>query len=360
MTLYPPTPPPGLPNALGDIVSKIRRITKSPSQNQITDDQIVQYINTYFLYDFPEELRLKNMMSNYSFTTAPNQETYPIPTDSVITIEPPVYINGYQSYFTQSQDNFYRLYPRLGLSENNLAFGNGTQGPYTFTVSNSPVLQNNVVISAVDSTGVAATAVDIPLSTATGGLGGTSIQPLFSTINYITGAVSILFNNNIPSGNPINVQVVPYAPSRPVAMLFYRDIIYLRPIPDAAYLVNIQAFVNPFACTNGASFNPPTLGGTNDPQLTSPPNIQNVPEGFVFDTDTPQIKQWWQLVAWGAALKIFEDRGDIENITRFMPLYDQQRRLVLRRTLVEQSNERTQTIYTEQTGLNSNTWFSQF
>lgn len=359
MTLYPPTPPPGLPNALGDIVSKIRRITKSPSQNQITDDQILQYINTYFLYDFPEELRLKNMMSNYTFTTAPNQETYLLPTDSIITIEPPVYINGYQSYFTQSQDNFYRLYPRLGLSENNLAFGNGTQGPYTFTLTNSPVLQNNVVVSAVDTTGVAATAVDIPLTTATGALSGVAIQAA-STINYITGAVSILFNNTIPAGNPINCQVVPYSPSRPVSMLFYHDTIFLRPVPDGAYLVNIQAFVNPIAALTGASFNPPTLGGTNDTSFPSPPNNQNVPAGFVNDTDTAQIKQWWQLVAWGAALKIFEDRGDIENIQRFMPLYDQQRRLVLRRTLVEQANERTQTIYTEQTGLNSNTWFSQF
>src|SRR6266481_5664164 len=153
MAIYPPTPPPGLPNALGDIVSKIRRITKSPSQNQITDDQILQYINTYYLYDFPQELRLKNMLSNFTFTTSPNQETYLLPTDSIITIEPPVYINGYQSYFTQSQENFYMLYPRLGLANNNLAFGNGTTGPYVFTFSNTPVLQNNVVVSAIDSTG---------------------------------------------------------------------------------------------------------------------------------------------------------------------------------------------------------------
>lgn len=359
MALYPPTTPPGLQNNLGDIVSKVRRITKSPSQNQITDDQIVQYINTYFLYDFPEELRLKNMLSNYNFTTAPNQETYPLPTDSIISIEPPVYINGYQAFFTQSQDYFYRLYPRLGLSENNLAFGNGTVGPYTFTLTNSPVLQNNTVVSAVDSTGFAATAIDIPVNTQVGNLSGISINPV-STINYITGAVSITFVNVIPSGNPINCQVVPYSPSRPVSMLFYHDTIFLRPVPDAAYLVNIEAYVNPIACLTGQLFNPPTLGGTNDTSFPSPPTAQNIPQGFVNDKDTAQLKQWWQLIAWGTALKIFEDRGDIENIVRFTPLYDQQRRLVLRRTLVEQANERAQTIYSEQTGLNSNTWFSQF
>lgn len=359
MVLYPPTTPPGLPNALGDIVSKIRRITKSPSQNQITDDQIVQYINTYFLYDFPQELRLKNILGNYNFATIPNQETYKIPTDSIISVEPPVYVNGYQSFFTQSQENFYMLYPRLGLSENNLAFGNGTQGPYVFTLTNSPVLQNNVVVSAVDSTGIAATAVDIPINTSTGALSGVAIQAA-STINYITGVVSILFNNVIPAGNPINCQVVPYNPSRPVAMLFYQDTIFLRPIPDGAYMVNIQAYINPVASLNGQINNPPTAGGTNDTSFPSPPNAINVPAGFITASETPQIKQWWQLIAWGAALKIFEDRGDVENIARFMPLYDQQRRLVLRRTLVEMANERTATIYTEQVNYPMGNFFNQF
>lgn len=359
MAIYPPTTPPGLPNDLGDIVTKVRRITKSPSQNQITDDQIVQYINTYFLYDFPQELRLKNMLGNYTFTTSPNQESYKLPTDSVISVEPPVYINGYQSYFTQSQDNFYMLYPRLGLAENNLATGNGTNGPYTFTLTNTPVLQNNVVISAIDSTGFAATAVDIPINALTGALSGTAIQA-GSVINYVTGIVSILFNNPIPAGNPINCQVVPYVPSRPVAVLFYYDTLYLRPVPDTAYQVTIQAYINPLACINGQSNNPPTDGGTTDTNFPSPPNAINIPQGFVSTGDTPQIKQWWQLLAWGAALKIFEDRGDIENLARFTPLYDEQRRRVLRRTLVEQANERTATIYTEQTAYGIGNFFNQF
>lgn len=352
MPIYPPS-------TLQDIISKIRRITKSPSINQITDTQITQYINTYFLYDFPQELRLKNLLSNYNFATIPNQETYKLPTDTIITIEPPVYVNGYQSFFTQSQENFYMLYPRLGLSENNLAFGNGTVGPYTFTLTNQPVLQNNVVVSAVDSTGIAATATDTPISTNIGNLTGISIAA-GSTINYITGVVSITFVNSIPSGNSINCQVVPYEPSRPVAMLFYNDTIFLRPIPDGAYMVNIQAYINPIACINGQMNNPPTLGGTNDPVTPSPPNAINIPQGFISSTDTPQLNQWWQLIAWGAALKIFEDRGDIENIARFMPLYDQQKRLVLRRTLVEMANERVATVYSEQVQYPSGNFFNQF
>ena len=137
---YTPTAPPALPGTLGDIVSKVRRITKSPSQNQITDEQIVQYINTYYLYDFPAELRLKDTFTNWTFTTSPYQETYPLPTDTILTVEPPLYINGYQSFFTQSQDNFYQLYPLLGIA-NNIAVGNGTTGPYTFQLTNYPIIQ---------------------------------------------------------------------------------------------------------------------------------------------------------------------------------------------------------------------------
>lgn len=380
MPTYAPTAPPGLPNSLGDIVSKVRRITKSPSQNQITDDQILQYVNTYFLYDFPQELRLKNCLSNFSFSTIPFQETYNLPTDTIITIEPPVYINGYQSFFTQSQDHFYMLYPRLGLVYSG-PMGNGTVGPYTFTITGpggtglQGILQNNVVVSSQNtSTGVGGpTGTDNPTNTVSGTFSGQGIASGY--IDYTTGVISVTFTSIVPTTNQIFVNYVPYCPSRPVAMLFYNDTIHLRPIPDAAYLVTIQAYVNPIAAILGQQYNPPigqtysppVGSGTNDPVAPSPPNqystsvgYNSIARGFVNATDTAQIKQWWQLIAWGASMKIFEDRGDLENIQRFMPLFDNQRRLVLRRTLVEMANERVATIYSEQAGYSMGNFFNQF
>lgn len=371
-----PTTPPGLPNTLGDIIQKVRLITKSPSQNQITDNQIVQYINTYYLYDFPAELRLKNCLSNYTFSTIPFQEFYRLPTDTIITVEPPVYINGYQSFFTQSQDQFYLLYPRLGLTFTGQA-GNGTVGPYVLNISPpagvqmSGLFQNNVVLSLIDETNGTSIAIgtDSPTNTTTGVITGTGIAASpASTINYITGQITVYFSSAAATTSQIFVQYVPYAASRPVAMLFYNDTIFLRPVPDASYLVNIQAFVNPVAAILGQLYNPPlgqtytpAIGsGTNDPSLPMPPNVNSIARGFVSATDTAQVKQWWQLLAWGAAIKIFEDRGDVENIARIMPLYDNQKRLVLRRTLVEQANERTATIYTEQVQYPVGNFFNQF
>jgi hypothetical protein len=364
-----------VPNTLTDIINKVRRITKSPSVNMITDSQIMEYLNTYYLYDFPQELRLKNCLSNFSFSTIPFQDSYVLPTDTIITIEPPVYINGYQSYFTQSQDSFYRLYPRLAV-QNTGPSGNGTVGPYTFTLQNFPVLPSQVVISLIDSTTNTSIAVatDNPpnpsvsspptyLGTLTGY--GISTNPLTpSTINYVTGAVTLYFTAIVANTSNIIAQVVPYKPSRPAAMLFYNDILTLRPVPDACYLVEVEAFVNPVVAIlkTASETNPPTLltGSTPDSMLPSPPNAAIVPIGFQNLTDTAQLKQWWQLMAWGTSLKIFEDRGDLESISRFMPLYDQQKRLVLRRTLVEMANERCQTIYSDQTDGHQYNFFNQF
>ena len=366
---YAPTIPPALPSSLGDIIAKVRRITKSPSQNQITDDQIVQYLNTFYLYDFPAELRLKDSLTNWSFTVSPYQESYPLPTDTIITVEPPLYIGGYQSFFTQSQDNFYLLYPKLGLA-NNIITGNGIAAPYTFQLTNFPVLQNNVVVGAVDSGNNSASATDTPISTYVGALSGPFVvpnppfpAPPTSYINYVTGQVVIDFVNIIPAGNQIYCNVVPYQPSRPVAALFFNNVMYVRPIPDAFYEFKIQAYVNPFASPNGQTYNPPNYNGIPGASPPVPPTMLNEnPAGVGFSSaaDTPQIKQWWQLIAWGTALKIFEDRGDLENIQRILPLYDDQKRKALRRTLVEMSNERTATIYTEQTRYPVGNFFNQF
>lgn len=304
---------------LTDIRTKVRRITKSPSVNQITDAQIDFYVNTFYAYDFPEHLRLKDLFSNYTFTTQPNQDRYAFDTDNYLTVEPPLYINGYQSFFTQSQENFYRIYPKLGLTSST-ATGTGAAGPYTFTLSNFPVLQRNIVISADDGAGHNLVATDSPLDQTVfpnqGDLVGDTV--VGSAINYVTGVVTITFTAGIAAGTAINCQIVPYQPNQPVGVLFYQNFFHLRPVPDSSYSVSI------------ASYQTPTQ--------------------LLLTTDNPQLKQWWQLLALGASLKIFEDKGDFDQIAAYRVIFDEQMRLALRRTIVEQTNERTATIYTDQTG----------
>ena len=342
-----------VPSTLVDIRNKVRRITARPSSAQITDAEIDNYINTFYIYDLPEHLRLESLRYNYQFMTTANVAVYDFPTDRYITNMPPVYIAGYQSYMTQSRVNFFRNNPELNYLQQSVYTGNGTSGPYTgqFLI-NTPIMRGfkpnppgaysatgvqpqyinwNVVVSAIDANGNSTTLVDdgggaVPL-TQPGNLvdpADTSTTPTVrGSINYITGAIDINSTglpSAVPAGNPINVQYIPYVASRPQSVVFYQDQFILWPVPDQAYTVSFEAY--------------------------------KVPTALLSDSQSPQLKEWWQLLAYGAADKIFADNADFENLERFRPLLQEQMNLIQRRTIVQQTSERTATIYTEQTGVN--------
>jgi len=54
-----PLPPTGTPSStLETIKIKVRRLTRSPSEAQLSDADLNQYINTFLIYDLPEHLAL--------------------------------------------------------------------------------------------------------------------------------------------------------------------------------------------------------------------------------------------------------------------------------------------------------------
>jgi len=364
----------GLPNTLSDIITKVRRVTGRPSQAQLSDTEIVKYINTFYVYDMPEHLKLESLRYNYEFLTSANQPVYDLPTDTYLTCMPPVFIAGYQSYMTQSRENFFRINPELNFVQNAITTGNNTTGPYTAQLTaafpntntnpqNSPTtailqgnkpnppgaystsvgifdipakfLQWNVLISALgtpDATSGIAPSISL-IDDGQGNLfdvNDTSTVPAArrGTVNYLTGAVAINatgFSSPIPTGNQINAQYIPYVPSRPQSAIFFQDQIMLYPIPDQAYTVSFEVYKYPASFTVAA-------------------------DGTFNGTLQPQLNEWWQLLAYGAADKIFADNADFENMAKFRPLLDEQMNLVLRRTIVQQTSERTASIYTEQQG----------
>src|SRR5690242_1168087 len=112
-------------HTLDNIRTKVRRLTRSPSEAQITTAQLDEYINTFVVYDFPEHLRTFNLRTTYSFYCNPFQDTYQtdrsvIPAtnplynfqNKYLTVHPPFYIAGYPATFTQSEEQFYGLYPK--------------------------------------------------------------------------------------------------------------------------------------------------------------------------------------------------------------------------------------------------------
>ena len=315
---------------LETIRTKIRRLTRSPSAAQITNDQIDEYVNTFVLYDIPEHLRLFSLHTTLTFYTQPYVDTYQTNTvlatdpmynfkDKYTTVNPPMYVAGYYMAFSQSQDEFRASYPNINSVQSIGTTGNGVTTNYTGTLSAKPILQSEVLFTSIDSDNKGIVLKDIPREDVATGLPtqiGDLVTPdaAFSRgeINYVTGVYDITFPTPPANGAAIYSQTVPYQAARPSMVLYYDNKFTMRPVPDKAYKVTVEAYVRPTALIDGAD---------------------------------PELEQWHQYISYGAAKKVLEDRMDMESVQMIMPEFKEQERLVLRRTLVQQSNERTQTIY---------------
>lgn len=374
-------------NTLAAIQTKVRRLTRSPSTAQLSDTELNNYINTFVVYDMAEQLRQFINKTTVTFYCNPFQDAYPTNIvdfggatnasnnilynfqNKYLTVNPPVYIAGYNSYYTQSREEFYGIYPQLS-SINNAGYGDGVTTQFTGVINTQfpgqPPPQNNlaqqiclvkgeVLFSSVDVNGNGLAMVDIPVldqntgnPTIYGQLyaanniptnpDGSINYPLASIpyvvgtnisaanyINYVTGAFTVTFATAPASGETINSQTVPQIVSLPQTLLYYNNTFYLRPIPDQPYAINIEAYIRPTE-----------LLATNQ---------------------APQLQEWWQYISYGSSRKIFQDRMDMDSVALIDPEFREQERLCLRRTLVQLSNQRTPTIYTQQTGLGTTNGF---
>jgi hypothetical protein len=90
---------------LASIRLKVRRLTGRPSTQSITDTQIDDYVNTFYLYDVPEELKLASLLTNFEFVAEPNVDVYDLATLQVETSS---------GVFENAVDVFYNLEPPIG------------------------------------------------------------------------------------------------------------------------------------------------------------------------------------------------------------------------------------------------------
>ena len=97
-----PVPP---TSTLQAIQTKVRRLTRKPSTAQISDTDLQNYINTFVVYDFPEQLRTFNLRKTFTFFTNPLQDVYI--TDSTLPQTNPLY--NFQNIYLTS---IYRFLPQ--------------------------------------------------------------------------------------------------------------------------------------------------------------------------------------------------------------------------------------------------------
>ncbi len=340
-------------STLTQIRNKARRLTRSLDTNLLPDATLDEYINTFILYDFPEHLRLFNLHTTLSFYTSPFIDTYSTtstPTtdplynfkNRYISVNPPVYVAGFEALFSQSREQFFAIYPMLSSISSIGVSGDGTTTSFSGTINTSQantsgisgqticLLRNNVLFDSIDANYNALTMTDYPISASIGNLRvpdqaptSTSVQDPANYINYITGQFVVTFKNTAgvatapAAGQPINSQTVPQQPARPQSILFYDGSFTLRPVPDQSYKVTMEVYQRPTELLSSGS--------------------------------QPELSEWWQFIAYGAAIKILQDRTDTETVVQLMPEFNNQMNLIQRRTIVQNTTQRTSTIYSQQT-----------
>jgi hypothetical protein len=336
MPIVPPS------STLETIQIKVRRLTRTPSTNQLSDTDLQQYINTFVVYDFPEHLRMFNLRTDFTFICNPFQDVYETDRSVLpmtnplydfqnryITVHPPIYIAGYQAFYSQSPEQFFGIYPKINNISSIGPHGDGIttyfQG-HVVNTNGAAILANNVLFSSIDINLQGLALVDIPFNPFDGQgilvVPGTT-SPL-GTINYVTGFFTLNFPAAPAPGAFINSQTVPYVAALPQALMYYDNKFTLRPVPREPHRINFEVYRRPTA-----------LLSTNE---------------------HPQLNEWWQYIAYGAAKKIFEDRMDMDSVQMIMPEYRKQETLCLRRTIVQYTNERTATIYSDQLTGNNSGW----
>ena len=187
---------------------------------------------------------------------------------------------------------------------------------------NVVLLRNDVLFDSIDINGNGLSMIDYPITATQGNLYVPGEQPTSTivvdpnnNINYVTGAFIVTFPVAPDAGVPINSQCVPVQTSRPLTVCFYEGQFIVRPVPDQPYKINMEIYVAPIQLLLG--------------------------------NQSPELQEWWQYIAYGAAKKIFEDRMDLESVQQIMPEFKKQEMLIQRRTIVQQTSQRVATIYTE-------------
>lgn len=320
------------------IKEKVRLLTKKYSPTQISEASLKNYVNDFYLYDFPQIVQTGDLYSNISFSTTPYVDSYSTTTgnfilnlkdfkDFVVMTDQPVYLSGREIRLFQNPQDFFKNYSQtkhLGT----IATGDGVTTNFTYTLPTT-VLHKSVLIGTLNAAGEAIIARDVPNTDTYGREANTGVlvdngNNNIGTINYITGAIDLTFGAAPASGTDITYEMFPFQATTPSGILFFDNIFTLRPVPDKVYEVKLQ--------------------------------VRILPTEFDNDADMPVIKEWWQFIAYGAAKKIFEDSSDSEGVNQIMPEFERQKLFVMRKTHLNKSKDRSSTIYTGAENL-TDTWF---
>jgi len=385
-------------NLLSDIITYIRRIIKSPSNADISDNLIIDYINRFWIMDVDARIQLFDLKTKYQFQTTPGVDQYNMPLYSVQT-EPgsqtigmypvyqgflgPAYINGIQVPLQTQKNAFFSVWPNVVQNLTVVATGDGTAN-YNINIGllgnpgsplNPPI--NALLRGHVDISGVIATGnnVDPPLgSTINLSIPTTSIFPaVYFTAIGANGANVVVSDSGqfLTSNQNYGMLMAPgAAPFGNTALsggysTTLNTINYLTGEANVTFPVNIPSGANINAQVYFFQTGLPRaiLFYNNTLTLRSPPSQSYLveldaylsPAAFFSTDQSVQFGYMSEYIARGAARKLLSDTGDVEQFQFYEPLFREQEMLVWKRSQRQWTNNRTETIYSMGIGQGLNT-----
>lgn len=290
--------------SLSEIMDKVRKVTGRYTSDELTYNELLDYINKYYQYTFPAEVKLERNYVWAEFNTQPNVNIYD-PPSGFTNFVPPATLDRLELYWYQDPAAFEQSNPE-SIYKTTAFTGDGATVTFSTTLSQVPILPNTLIVTdntetfADTNTNFNATQ---PVAL-TGSAGGTG------SINYSTGALSVTFNTAPSSGQAIYVSYVQFTAGRPTAVLWFRNKFQFYTVPDTVYRFRVQAYSDVLVVQ---------ADGTTRAD-------------FAVSTDAPLFDQWGQTIVYGAARQIHSNYGEMDAYAEVTQLYKEQLRYVMART----------------------------
>lgn len=294
---------------LEDIREKARKLSGRLSLSELSNNELLEYVNRYLQYEFPAEVKLNKNYTTVQITTTANTKDYAFPS-GYTNFVPEAKIDNYHLSFYQDPALFEDNNP-LNVTRNTSFTGDGSTTAFSTTLSlgGFPIEAGSVLIDDLTEVGV---------DDGSGNLVSNVTDLSAGTINYTSGAISYTFNTAPSNGQSIYVSFVRMPTGRPYSVLMFDSQFSLYPIPDRAYRLTLKAW-----------------------ELNLVVDSSGVEQTMFIDaTDRPRLDEWGPTIAFGAARRIVQDHGEFDKYQQLTMMYQEQLDYILTRSLIDLESTR--------------------
>lgn len=389
-------------NFLSDVITYIRRLVKTPSNQSLTDALIIDYINRFWIMDVDARIQLFDLKTTYQFQTIPGITSYNMPlyytqtetTSPLQTIGQypvyqgfmlPCYLNGIQFPFYNERQAFWNIWPDYVNPLQPVATGDGITSTFKFNVNFFPAIPGYVDMSGIIALGnFLGAPVSDPFFTSSMPTNSSGFIPIPTTSFYprvyvvytdetgntqkfsdsgiflSTGNTSQLYGLLMQLGTPgLGNSPMPtntYSTTQNTINYATGEINITFPsAPPIGAQIQVQSYFYEQGIPRAMLF------FNNCMELRPPPNTQYLvevqgyltPAAFMNTSAAIPFAYMAEYIARGAARKILADTGDVEQFAFYEPLFKEQETLVWKRSQRQFTATRTGTIFSDLQGQNN-------